>query len=150
MPEFQVQQDHSLNNESGFYSRKMAHRKEISKQCWIGELGHQFYPSRPTCCRCSCAFEPGPQTQRSFRKEGSCPQLVQLAPPKWSLGEFPVVSRLPASDGRQRLPHSRLSLEPDTQPTYIARRPQTTPSFSGIYVVSTTARPPSKGNPTVS
>ena len=30
MPEFQVQQDHSLNNESGFYSRKMAHRKEIS------------------------------------------------------------------------------------------------------------------------
>ena len=45
----------------------------------------------------TCASEPGPQTQRSFRKEGSCPQLVQLTPPTWSLGEFPVASRPLAS-----------------------------------------------------
>ena len=45
----------------------------------------------------TCASEPGLRTQRSFRKEGPCPQLVQLTPPTWSLGEFPVASRPLAS-----------------------------------------------------
>ena len=57
---------------------KMAHRKETRscRQYWIGKLGYQLCPSRPTRCRHSCASEPSPRTLRSFRKEGSCPRLV--------------------------------------------------------------------------
>ena len=111
MSGFQVQQDHSLNNESGFYSPENGPSKRNQQAVLDWGVGILVLSVAAYLLPLLVRLRTWSADTEVSEKKVPTPNWSS-SPATRSLGEFPVVSR--PSNGRRYLPHSRSFLEPDT------------------------------------